>query len=171
MSKSTKSEVLKHWFGIDSILLGGTPKEKLQESNFDKYLSTKGALLSNLYEMYQKIGYEPNSSYTTVKEMSDAAIELAIASKIRAKEILENASVGNIVRSEIKEMGDVEGLSGEQVARYVILKRRNAIALDSMLLENALSDGGKKSLVDWKGKVLVDAHKTLRDDLIDISLQ
>ena len=171
MSKSTKSEVLKHWFGIDSILLGGAPKEKLQEDSFDKYLSTKGALLSNLYEIYQKVDFEPDFSCNTVKEMSDSDEELAKTSKERAKSILETASVGKLVRSEIKEMGDVEGLSGEHVARYVVLKRRNAIALDSMLLEDALKDGRKKSLSDWKGKVLVDAHKTLRDDLINISLK
>lgn len=170
MSKSTKSEVLKHWFGIDEVLFGGSAKDSLTEDNFAKYLSTKGALLSNLYEIYQKIGYESDANYNTVKEMAEASVELAKVSKERAKEILENASVGNLVRSEIKEMGDVEGLSGEQVARYVVLKRRNAIALDSMLLETALKED-KKKVSDWQGKVLVDAHKTLRDSLIDIALQ
>ena len=29
----------------------------------------------------------------------------------------------------------------------------------------------KIPLSDWKGKVLVNAHKTLRDNLIEISLQ
>lgn len=171
MSKSTKSEVLKHWFGIDSILLGGPAKEVLKEENFEQYLSTKGALLSNLYEIYQKIGYESEDTYGTVKEMADASSELAKSSKERANKILENASVGKLVRDEIKEMGDVEGLTGQQVARYVVLKRRNAIALDSMLLENIVEGESKKELADWQGRVLIDAHKTLRDSLIDISLQ
>lgn len=171
MSKSMKSEVLKHWFGIDSILFGQKATESLSEENISKYLSTKGALLSNLFELYKKINLDPDTKFDTVADMVKESIELADVSKKRARELLESESVTKMVREEIKDIGSVESLTERQVARYVVLKRRNAVAIDSMMLESTLTEEQKKLLSDWKGKVLVNAHKTLRDNLIEISLQ
>jgi len=171
MSKSRKSEVLKHWFGIDSILFGQKATNNLSEENVPKYLTTKGSLLSNLFEIYKKIKFEPDTKFDTVADMVKESLELAEVSKKRATELLESESVTKMVREEIKDIGSVESLTERQVARYVILKRRNAVAIDSMILESALSEEQKELLNDWQGKVLVDAHKTLRDNLIEISLQ
>jgi len=166
-----KSEVLKHWFGIDSILFGQKATDSLSEEGISKYLSTKGALLSNLFEIYKKIDIETETKFDTVADMVKESIELAGVSKKRARELLESESVTKMVRDEIKDIGSVESLTERQVARYVILKRRNAVAIDSMVLESALTEEQMKLLNDWQGKVLIDAHKTLRDNLIEISLQ
>lgn len=171
MNKAAKSEVLKHWFGIDKVLFDGPAKEVLGEEELAQYFSTKGALLSNLFEIYKKVNYKPENNFKTVAEMVKYANEMAIDSKKKANDILSETSVLNLVKEEIKEMGSTEGLTEEQVAKYVVLKRRNATALDSMLFESLASLGGKDVLNDWQGKVLVDAHKSLRDSLIDISLQ
>lgn len=171
MSKSMKSEVLKHWFGIDSILFGKKATDSLSEENIGNYLTTKASLLSNLFEIYKKINFESDIKFETVADMVKESMEVAEVSKKRARELLESESVTKMVREEIKDIGSVESLSEREVARYVILKRRNAVAIDSMMLENALTDEQKKLLNDWEGKILVDAHKTLRDNLIEISLQ
>lgn len=166
-----KSEVIKHWFGIDTILFGQPATSALSEDVLPQYLSTKGALLSNLFEIYKKINLNSDKKFKTVSEMVKESQELADSSKKRAKEILINESITKLVKEEIKDIGSVEGLDESQVARYVVLRRRNAVAIDSMLLELSLDEDQKKSLTDWQGKILVDAHKTLRDSLIDISLQ
>jgi len=171
MSKSMKSEVLKHWFGIDTVLFGNKATDSLSEENISNYLTTKGSLLSNLFEIYKKIKFEPGTKFNTVADMIKESFDLAENSKARAKELLESESVTKMVREEIKDIGSVESLTEREVARYVIQKRRNAVAIDSMMLESALSEEQKELLTDWQGKVLVDAHKTLRDNLIEISLQ
>jgi len=171
MSKSMKSEVLKHWFGIDAILFGQRAPDNLSEDVLGQYLTTKGALLSNIFEIYKKISFDPETKFKNVAEMVKESHKLAESSKKRAKDLLVSESVTKLVKDEIKEIGSVEGLSERQVARYVILRRRNAVAIDSMMLEMAVTDEQKKLLNDWRGKVLVDAHKSLRDNLIDISLQ
>ena len=171
MSKSMKSEVLKHWFGIDTVLFGKKATDSLSEENIPKYLTTKGSLLSNLFEIYKKIKFEPGTKFDTVADMIKESSKLAENSKARARELLESESVTKMVREEIKDIGTVESLSEREVARYVIQKRRSAVAIDSMMLETALSKEQKELLNDWQGKVLVDAHKTLRDNLIEISLQ
>jgi len=171
MNKSTKSEVLKHWFGIDKVLFDNPAKNSLSEEALSQYFSTKGALLSNLFEIYKKVGYTPDAAFKTVAEMAEHANSLAIESKEKANTILGESSVLKLVKEEIKELGTIEGLTEGQVAKYVVLKRRNATALDSMLFEGFASLNIKETLNDWEGKVLIDAHKTLRDSLIDISLQ
>lgn len=171
MSKSMKSEVLKHWFGIDSILFGQKATDSLSEETLSNYLTTKGALLSNLFEIYKKIGLESDPRFKTVADMVKESLSLADVSKKRAKELLESESVTKMVRDEIKDIGSMESLTEREVARYVVIKRLNAVAMDSMLLETSLTDKQKDLLNDWKGKILIDAHKNLRDNLIEISLQ
>lgn len=171
MSKSMKAEVLKHWFGIDTILFGKKATDSLSEETISNYLTTKGSLLSNLFEIYKKISFDSTKNFKTVADMVKESVELAETSKKRAKELLESESVTKMVREEIKDIGTVESLTEREVAKYVIMKRRNAVAIDSMLLESTLSDKQKKSLNDWKGKILINAHKSLRDNLIEISMQ
>ncbi len=166
-----KIAVLEHWFGIDKVLFGKNADSVLKEEELDRYLTTKGAFISNLFEIYKKLGHQPSTQYQTVNEMVEYSATQAGEATTRANEILKNSSVSSIVRKEIREMGSTEDLDESQVAHFVVLRRRNAVALDSMMLESALSPDNKKELSDWQGKVLVDAHKTLRDSLIDIALQ
>jgi len=168
MSKARKTSVLEHWFGIDKILFGTNSKSVLSNEAYDRYCTTKGAFLSNLHEIYLKIDYQPTTTYSNIQEMANASITVATKAMDKAKEILAASSIGEIVRTEIKEAGNLEGLSEQEVARYVVLKRRNAVAIDAMTMGRALKE--KAGIDDWQGKVLVDAHKTLRDSLIDISL-
>jgi hypothetical protein len=171
MSKNTKADVLKHWFGIDHVLFGGPAKKFLVAENLDQYLTTKGALLSNLFEIYKKVGFEGTGNFKTVAEMAAAGVTTAKKSNSRAKRLLENASVKNLLKAEIKEFGAGAQLTESQVAKFVVRKRFAATAIDSMILESVLTKVRREGLTDWQGKVLVNAHKTMRDALIDISLQ
>ncbi|MCK5018595.1 MAG: hypothetical protein KAS32_16160 [Candidatus Peribacteraceae bacterium] len=170
MANGTKTTVLKHWYGMDEILFGKTSKEALSGEVFEQYLSTKAAFLSNLFEIYKKVGFAPEGiNFETIAELEEAGNEAGKDAKSRAKSLLENGSVTKMVREEIKNLGSSEGLTESQVAKYVIAKRRNAIAIDSMTMESVLSKMNKAELKDWKGKVLVDAHKTLRDSMLEIA--
>lgn len=170
MSKTRKTSILEHWFGIDKILFGENAKNSLSGEDYDRYCTTKGALLSNLHEIYKKMDYDPETTYQNVGEMAKASIATADTAMSKAKKIIQTESVSKIVKQEIQEAGNLEGLSEQEVARYVVLKRRNAVAMDAMLMGAPSLSEGKDSLEDWQGKVLVDAHKTLRDALIDFSI-
>lgn len=171
MNKGTKTAVLKHWFGIDQILFGGPARKFLTNESLDQYLTTKGALLSNLFEIYKRVGFEGKDKHKTVAEMANAGIIIAKKSTSRAKTLFENATVRKMLKAEVKEFSGSVNLAEKQVAGFVVKKRFAATAIDSMILESVLSKTAKDNLVDWQGKVLVNAHKTMRDALIDISLQ
>lgn len=171
INKSRQAAVIEHWFGIDKLLFGKNAKNVLKGEDYDNYLSSKGALLSNLYEIYMKLGYESPHRFRNQKELFLESVSLANKASKKAKKILMQEGVSKLLRKEIESIGRKEGLTEQQVAKYIVTKRRHAVALDEMLLGRPLKEGDTSNLKDWKGKVLIDAHKVLRDSLIEIALQ
>lgn len=169
MANSMKKIVLQHWFGVDKLLFDNNVKSSLSKELLEDYLTTKGAFLANLFEIYVKIGADTRKGFGSLANIVTESEVVAKSAKKRASTLLESSSVIGFVKDEIKEIGNIEGLSESQVARYVVMKRRNSIAIDSMVLESYLSRSAKKKLEDWKGSVLLDAHKTLRNSMIDLS--
>jgi len=172
MNESLKREVVKKWFGIDRVLFGDKdPKDVLSAEDRSKYLTTKGSLLANLAEMYHIMDFQTESvNYKSEREFFDACVTEADEAIKRSKTLLTNESVLKMVREEVKEVGELEQLTEEQVARYVVLKRKHATAIDSMLHEKFITKENRKKLSDWKGKVIVEAYKHLRNALIDLSM-
>jgi hypothetical protein len=169
MNKQRQTAILENWFGIDKIIFGGNSKNVLDEETYTRYCTTKGAFLSNLFEIYSRVGYTPNKSYRNVNEMANNSIALATNAIQKAKQILQTEGVNKIIREEIRETSHLENLSESEIARYVVTKRRNAVAIDALTMSSALSEN-KDAMNDWHSKVLVDAHKTLRDSLIEMGL-
>jgi putative cell wall-binding protein len=167
-----KTVILEHWFGIDRVLFGGDAKDYLSEDSLNMYCASKGAFLTNLYEIYLKLGYDPDIKFKNTKEMSESSQVLAEQALESANKIMMKENVGTIVKKEIQEAGHLEGLEESEIARYIIKKRRNAIAIDAMTVGSLIKENASKiDKDDWQSKVLLDAHKTIRDSLIDISLE
>ena len=168
MNNGRKTAILEAWYAIDYALLNGRVGSRLDEEMEKNYVTAKGAFLSNLYEIYAKIDYDPILEFSSVEGMVNHARGVATISKERAKAIMESSSASSIIREEMAEFQEQEGMDNEYVANFVIQKRYNAVVLDSLMLESVIaSSGGKSALNDWTGKVLVDANKTLIDMLID----
>ena len=168
MSKSTQALNLSHWFTIDKILFGKTnPKDVLSESDYKGYVTAKGAALSNLFDMFKKMGVKSTAKFGTLQEMQSFSDKVAKASKVRAKKIITTEAVAKQIRDEIKKATISEGVSTEDVAKVIVDHEIKTIALDLVMFESALaSTNNKKSLSDWRGKIMVDAYRTLRDALV-----
>ena len=168
MNKSRQSLVLSKWFSIDRILFGQhDPKNVLGEDAFKGYITAKGAFLSGLHEIYKKLKYEPNQSFKNLTEMETFGAVQASAAKKRAKKIITTESVANTVRTEVKSAKIVEGATSEQMSSYLIDRKIKSIALDVVMLEQAMATTGhKNALKDFSGKVMLDAYKTFRDALV-----
>lgn len=169
--RNIKAIVLEHWFGIDRILFGGNlAKNVLEGDAYQKYVTSKGCILSNLFELYNKISFEPDlPEFETVNDILESAGKRASVAKETTKALLEKADVSKVIRDEIKEYGDSQGLTEGQVAKLIVSRKFKAAAIDSMLLEEAVQTSCKLCLSDWKSKVLLDAHKVMRDTLIEAS--
>lgn len=172
-AKTRQIAVLELWFAVDKILFGKSVRTAIADNElYENYLAMKGALLSNLYEIYKKIDFVPErKNYKCVKEIIDASSETVNNVLSETKEFMKADDISKTVRDEIKEASHLEGWNEEEIARYIITKRRGAIAIDKITCEVAITKDKKKLLTDWEGKILVDAHKGLRNSLIEIAMQ
>lgn len=173
MSKEKQAKTLQHWFSIDRILFGNKhPKNVLEsEERFLEYESLKGAFLTNLFDIYLKTGYSPNTKFAKVNEMAQHAIYEADFCSKSAYELLENEDVKALILEEIEELKNSIGLNeSEEIARTVLRKRHHAAAIDMLTIVAPLKEGCVTCISDWTGTVYVDAYKTLRDKLIEFAI-
>ena len=75
--------------------------------------------------------------------MAGFANKMANTALRSATTILEKENVGKLVRKEIQETGNLENLTEGEVAKYVVTKRRNAIAIDSLIMHEALTESNR----------------------------
>jgi len=172
MNIGAKSIVLEAWFGVDQVLLNAPAGKVLHGDIYENYLTAKATFLHNLYEICAKIKFNPDVNFNNVSQLAESGIQKAISAKETAKEILRDTDASELVAREIREMGATEKLSEEQVAKYVVRKRLNTVALDCLVMESIIGDNNdaKKFLrEEFIGKVLFEAYKVTRDNLIHIS--
>jgi hypothetical protein len=168
-TKSLQTKILENWYGIDAILFGRNKAEKILESDdYKRFITSKASLLSNLYEIYKHIGYEPSLKINSIKKLKESSLKEASKSRNRAAELIKDKTIMEGILEDIKEICLNEGLNKEQVSNYVTAKSFKSLSIDALVLENALQEGCTACLKEFHGKVLVDTHETLRDVLIDL---
>lgn len=170
---STKSlvkvGVLENWYGIDKLLFGDKdPKDILKEEKYSEYLSTKSALLSNLFEIYLQIKYSPTRKFVDISEMQEYASHKSFIAKKNAKDLIESDEISDLIKKEIAGISKIEGLSESEVVEHVVSKNYKAVAIDCLTLSEALENGCSKCINNWDGKIKLDAHKVLRDKLVNL---
>lgn len=160
---------LSNFYGIDRILFGDTsPKDVLKEEEFENYQTAKGAFLSNAYDVYTKLGFEPTKSFKSPKKLVEYGEARAVRALERAKKIVGT----DVVTKSLKE--DFKGIKAKKsakrtAARHLVLDSIQKVAIDSMIMESAIKNGCPVCMMQWETKILFDAHKTLRDALIRYS--
>jgi len=170
MSKSTQAMNLSKWFGIDKILFGKrSPKEALGEGEFQKYNIAKGALLSNLFEIFKILDYNPELELKTTREMADFACQSAELALGHARNVLTHEDVSKKISSEINSLCEKadEKTNTRVIAEELIDRNIKATALDVYLMEDAIEKSDISVLKNSEGKIMVAAYKKLRDAMIN----
>lgn len=178
MLKKSKIRILENFYGIDYVLLG----KKIQETKVccpffvEEYLSTKGALVSSLVEMYKIIEHSPkgNSKVISEAELIKNAKNSAKVARENAKIELGSENIKNNLKKNIRESlsntKDKKNNLDENIHRE-IRRKAFSLALDSMLVKRVLGESKSlKNLNEWEGKVVKEAYKTLRDALVESAL-
>lgn len=160
---------LSNFYGVDRILFGNlNPRDVLKESEFEDYEVAKGALLSNVYSLYKKVGYAPKKSFKNAREIVEHGSKSAVRALNRAKKLVETTAVTKCLKEDFNQIisKNKKVASKKKLARELTLESIQKIALDSMLLESAIKTGCPVCMMNWNTKILVDAHKVLRDALV-----
>lgn len=170
MSKNLQSYTLECWWGIDGILFGNKkPKDVLSNEDFTQYLETKSMLLENLYSLYNVMGLEPIQEFYDefpLQQLMYNGYERAENGFQTAYHLMEQESVLDVVQDKLTEHCLRENVDEEIAVKHVLEHTRSGMAIDAMFFDNIHEDLNAK---DFKVETLLDAHKTFRDSLIDIS--
>jgi hypothetical protein len=163
-------ENLKKWYVIDSILLNEHANRVfLRGEDFRQYTMMKAALLSNLYEYYQHVGYVPKlEKLKNTKMVQESAVKLAKVGKASASKMLQNKSVKESIKHYLmKEAKEHKIKDYQDFSKKVISERFLRMSLDNVLIGLPLLESKNvKAATDFKGEILEEAYRVIRNSLV-----
>jgi hypothetical protein len=179
MDKQTQKAViaknLENWYIIDSVLFNGHAREVIKEGKvFKEYIALKASLLSNLYEYWQHVDYTPveNSTPVKVKTLQESAVRTARKGKALASELLTRDNVKSRLKKHIvseSKKHEIKDLNAFQAK--VVEERFKQFALDNCLIGMPLLESkSPDAKCNFECKILEDAHRLMRDNLVRLSM-
>ena len=173
--KKIITKLLENWYSIDSVLLNGHAKDVIVEgTKFKEYIVMKASLLSNVYEYWQKVKYEPSEEEmpSDVNSLQESAVVTAKKVKELSAKMLKRENVKrkikNIVMTEASKYG-ISDLSsfGDKVVQEKFLE----LSIDNILIGLPVLESKKlsKTCVS-ECKILEDSHRMIRSSLVRLAL-
>lgn len=175
LTKEAKIKLLENFYGLDHIFFG-KPIKKVEVCCpvlVTEYLSVKGALLSTLIEIYRLVEYSPKEMKQKVntEQLIKKSSKIAEWCKSTAKSLISRKRMRNHIKEQvIKEIENDPSKKKdiEKITEARIKEKALSLAVDNMLIARTLVESKQfKKLNKWKGRVLEDAYKILRDNLVE----
>jgi len=166
-------EMLNVWYFIDSVLLNDHAKYAITEKkDYNEYLLLKTAIMSDLQEFYNYIGYSPrNSIPRNHKKIQESARNRAVESKSISARMLEHKDMLSHMKNVIKEQfkrnshRDISELTDK-----IVNERFIKMSLDNMLIgKPILTCENKDKVDDFKAQILENSYMTIRSSLIKLT--
>jgi hypothetical protein len=172
--RDVKVKILEGWYTIDSILFSNHAKKVIKEgSKFREYVSLKGAMLSNLHELYTHIGYDPewDACPDTLKGLVEGAQQSAKYGKKLASNMIKNTKISEALKKKIVRESRERGVKDVNTfADKVIHERFTQLAMDNIFVGVPILESSCATCTqDFKGQVLEDAYKMMRNSLIHLA--
>ena len=167
------AEILRDWYFIDSVLLNDHAKKIITDSNdYNSYLTLKSALLEDLHELYNHIGYTPktiipkNAKHLQLMAVKEAKISKSISAKLLETKVFKRQLKSTVI-NEFKKNQTRDIIS---VSDRIINERFLKMTLDNMLIGKPLIECKNQSAAtDFKGSVLEQAYMTVRSEMIKLA--
>jgi hypothetical protein len=165
--------MLENIVAIDVILFPGSrPSTCLSETNLNQYKKIKNAMLLNLYEVYKMAEHISENTYKGgVPEINKHSYQLGLDVFVETQNVLKNAEVLTEINYEVDSiLSENTKMDRREVAKKVVIKTFLETALDMLMLETALSNADQKLFKSQHGEILLNAHRSFRNDLITLAL-
>lgn len=173
LQKESKIRILENFHSLDYIFFG-KPVKKMDSccpTLVEDYISIKGALMSLMIEMYKMMDHSPAKldGKVTKESLRNAARENAKIARENAESLVSSekgrADIKAALREAIKED---EGVNVEDEVKDQIRQKAFSLAVDNVLVARSVVESSEyEKLNDWEGKIVEDAYKVLRDNLVD----
>lgn len=175
LNKEAKIKLLENFYGLDFVFFG-KPVKKVEVCCpvlVTEYFAVKGALLSTLIEMYRLVDYTPKeiAQKVTTKKLIESGSKVASWCREKAGELMMKKvfkkhikeQVSKIIEKDPSKKKDIEKITTEKIQEKAF-----SISIDNLLIARMLAESKHfAKLNDWKGRILEDAYKILRDNLIE----
>ncbi len=185
LSKESKIRILENFYALDYVLFS-KPVSQIKFQNegcypcsqglVDDYVTSKGALLSTITEMYKMINHQPEKvdKKINTKVLSEMARQSAKVARNNAKVLVCSEDGRNNIKYQlVKNISENKDLNINQEVQKQIRKKAFSLALDNLLVARALNEAEDYSkLNEWEGKFIVeDSYKILRDSVVESALE
>lgn len=178
LKKESKIRVLENFYSLDYVLFGKPViKENVCCPVFvEEYLSVKGALMSLVIEMYKLVKHSPETITEKVSEKSlrKMARESAIIARENCKKLVTSKKGRKNVKIELRESlskMNSKKVNIEKLVQDKIRTKAFSLAVDNLLIGRAITESKKiKKLNSWNGRIIEDAYKVLRDNLVEAAM-
>lgn len=168
------SELLRDWYFIDSVLLNNHAKKCITEDkDYEEYISLKAALLSDLFEFYNYIGYNPKDKKIPLNDrcVQENAVIAAKKSKKISARMIERDDIKSYLRKKILQEFDKKSNQDiTELSDNLINERFLKMTLDNMLIGIPIIEcANKDKISDFKGGILEQAYLTVRNEMVQIA--
>ena len=178
LKKESKIRVLENFYSLDYVLFGKPViKENVCCPVFvEEYISVKGALMSLVIEMYKLVKHSPETITEKVNEKSlrKMARESAIIARENCKKLVTSKKGRKNVKTELRESlskMNSKKVNIEKLVQDKIRTKAFSLAVDNLLIGRAITESKKiKKLNSWNGRIIEDAYKVLRDNLVEAAM-
>jgi len=166
---------LENWYVVDSLLFNNHARSVIAEgSTFVEYVSLKASMLSNLYEYWNHVKYTPVKPQDIQKErvLQENAVNTAKHAKSLASNMMNKektkAMITEMVITEAKKRGVSKT---DEISSKIIHEKFMNMAIDNALIGIPLLESRQvENSNDFKGQILEDAHRLMRENLVRLAL-
>jgi len=170
IDKKAIVENLRNWYVVDSILLNEHASTAfVKGKDYKQYLALKAALLSNLYEFHQHIGFKPQSEIASNdKLLQESAVSIAKVGKATAAKMIQQPEFKSFIKEFIVKESTRRNISNrDQFSGKVIAERFMRMSLDNVLIGLPLLESTTpEKAKDFQGEILEEAYRMMRTSLI-----
>ena len=175
LTKESKYRILENFYGLDYALFGKPVNEVKVCCPFftEEYTSAKGALLSALIEIYEITKHSPKVineqlSGEVLKKMAKRSAKIA---RENSEKLVTSKAGRNDIKKSLRESishTKDKKVNIEKAVQEHIRRKAYSLAVDHLLLGRTINETKNFEVLDtWKGKVIGEAYKTLRDNLVE----
>jgi len=177
LSKEAKIRILESFYALDEVFFGKNVKELDICCPFfvENYLQIKGAFLSIVSEMYDKLKVTPPviTEMVTTEKIVKRASKVADIVRESAARILKTKRGRNEVKQEVLELlKEDSDVNTSKLIENKIKEKSFTLAVDNLILARALVEAKEFDFLEntYEGKILENSYKVLRDSLVESAL-
>jgi gluconate kinase len=175
LRRESKVRILEDFYAIDYILFGKKLGDiKANKSLAEEYLYHKGAIMSITMEMMNLVKHSPKPLTETINKSNLLKLSRNSARLARenCKKLVACQEGKKSIKKELREsLKNKKVVNLEQMVHSKIREKSYRLALDNLLIARTISESKNyKKLNEFEGKLIEDAYKILRDQLVESAI-